>query len=404
MHKDAPTKSGRHFYAVELSNENTTYTLGLQELADGHAETYAKTTDGMISDINDVCTDNPNLNIMSKIKNFMTDRSATEEKTNRILMEPSNNNTINSFKCSVHPLIQFWDVCDKNIKEIEKGENFKLRDCDKNRKDTYINFIEFCFKTFLKMGQETQQCQMEKGNKMWVCSTCYKENSVANGNCSECHKERPQSRNSKVDGYKLQRRDRTDHGGGIATFMRADIPARRRLDIECKTLENIVYEITLDKTKWLIYAIYRPPSMANNIFYDSINILLDKGSKFIENYMVIGDLNYDFMVKSKSQILEDICDIFDLSNIVKKPTCYMKGYEPSLVDVILTNRTTLCFKTLNFNTGVSDCHHMISTFIKGHTPNCVNSKTQYRSFKSFNVDNYINDLDNINFYMIQMNV
>ncbi|CAG2204886.1 unnamed protein product [Mytilus edulis] len=148
MHRDATTKSGRHFYAVELSNANTTYTLGLQELADGRAETYAKTTDDMISDINDVCTDNPNLNIMSKIKNFMTDRSATEEKTNRILMEPSNNNTINSFKCSVHPLIQFWDVCDKNIKEIEKGENFKLRDFDKNRKDTYINFIEFCFKTF----------------------------------------------------------------------------------------------------------------------------------------------------------------------------------------------------------------------------------------------------------------
>ncbi|CAG2200718.1 unnamed protein product [Mytilus edulis] len=64
MHRDATTKSGRHFYAVELSNANTTYTLGLQELADGRAETYAKTTDDMISDINDVCTDNPNLNIM----------------------------------------------------------------------------------------------------------------------------------------------------------------------------------------------------------------------------------------------------------------------------------------------------------------------------------------------------
>jgi hypothetical protein len=48
--------------------------------------------------------------------------------------------------------------------------------------------------------------------------------------------------------------------------MRADIPARRRFDIECKTLENIVYEVTLDTTKWLIYAIYRPPSMANDIF------------------------------------------------------------------------------------------------------------------------------------------
>ena len=51
----------------------------------------------------------------------------------------------------------------------------------------------------------------------------------------------------------------------------------------------------------------------------------------------------------------------------------------------------LCFKTLNFDTGVS----MILTFIKGNTPNCVNSKTQYRSFKDFDVNKYISDLDNM---------
>ena len=83
--------------------------------------------------------------------------------------------------------------------------------------------------------------------------------------------------------------------------MRADIPARRRFDIEC-TLENIVYEVTLDKTKWLIYASYRPPSMANDFFTNHMNILLDKGSKFIENYMVIGDLNYDLLTPDKSQV------------------------------------------------------------------------------------------------------
>jgi hypothetical protein len=104
--------------------------------------------------------------------------------------------------------------------------------------------------------------------------------------------------------------------------------------------------------------------------------------------MVIGDLNYDILTPDKSQVLDDLCDIFDLTNIVKNPTCFMKGYEPSLVDVILTNKNNLCFKTLNFNTGVSDCHHMISSFIKGNTPNCVNSKIQYRSFK----DSYINHL------------
>jgi hypothetical protein len=34
-----------------------------------------------------------------------------------------------------------------------------------------------------------------------------------------------------------------------------------------------------------------------------MNIVLDKGSKFIENYMVIGDLNYDILTPDKSQVL-----------------------------------------------------------------------------------------------------
>jgi hypothetical protein len=46
-----------------------------------------------------------------------------------------------------------------------------------------------------------------------------------------------------------------------------------------------------------------------------MNILLDKGSKFIENYMVIGDLNYDILAPEKLQVLDDLCDIFDLTNM-----------------------------------------------------------------------------------------
>jgi hypothetical protein len=46
--------------------------------------------------------------------------------------------------------------------------------------------------------------------------------------------------------------------------------------------------------------------LANDIFTNHMNILLDKGSKFIENYMVIGDLNYDILTPDKSQVLDDI--------------------------------------------------------------------------------------------------
>ena len=61
----------------------------------------------------------------------------------------------------------------------------------------------------------------------------------------------------------------------------------------------------------------------------------------------------------------------------------MKGYDSSLVDVKLTNRSDKCFKTLTFNIGISDYHHMISTctLIKGKTPIFGNVKLQNRCFK-----------------------
>lgn len=51
--------------------------------------------------------------------------------------------------------------------------------------------------------------------------------------------------------------------------------------------------------------------------------------------MVIGDVNYDIMIPEKSGALDDLCDIFDLTNMVSNPTCFMKGFKPSLVDLYL---------------------------------------------------------------------
>ena len=53
----------------------------------------------------------------------------------------------------------------------------------------------------------------------------------------------------EISGYKLERRDRDAHGGGLAAFIKSDIPARRRKDLESKSLENITYEVILNKSK-----------------------------------------------------------------------------------------------------------------------------------------------------------
>jgi hypothetical protein len=65
-----------------------------------------------------------------------------------------------------------------------------------------------------------------------------------------------------------------------------------------------------------------------------------------------------FYVKIRGQLFFDLMELFDLCNLIKEPTCFMKNCKNSLLDVILTNSKSLCFKTLNFTTGISDqyCH------------------------------------------------
>jgi hypothetical protein len=47
--------------------------------------------------------------------------------------------------------------------------------------------------------------------------------------------------------------------------------------------------------------------------------------------MVLGDLNFDYLHAEKGNALKNVCDIFDLTNLIKNPTCFC---------------TSLCFKNI----------------------------------------------------------
>jgi hypothetical protein len=53
------------------------------------------------------------------------------------------------------------------------------------------------------------------------------------------------------------------------------------------------------------------------------------------------------MSDQKSTPLTNVCDICDLENIVKCATCFTKGEDPTLIDVILTNRKSLLQNVMN---------------------------------------------------------
>ena len=156
MHRDATTKKGHHFYGVELSNGTETYTVGLREVADGKSDTYTAYTKEILKDLNTSTgsseIDNGN-NILSKVNKIMTDRSSTEVKVNKNLSKDifdMTNSLPNSFKCAVHPLLQFREVCEKELIRIE---NDSLSGCEKGTSETKtVNLIKFVANFFYKDG------------------------------------------------------------------------------------------------------------------------------------------------------------------------------------------------------------------------------------------------------------
>ena len=59
----------------------------------------------------------------------------------------------------------------------------------------------------------------------------------------------------------------------------------------------------------------------------------------------------------------------------------MKNCSPSLVDVILTNKSHYCFNPIKFGCGISEWHNMIGVLVKGSAPKVEKQKINYRSYK-----------------------
>ena len=153
--RDATTKKGRHYYAVQLSNENKQiFTVGVKEVKDGKASTYVQCTKSVFSDIentNSVSNQNTENEILQKVTCFMTDRSATEGKVNKILSEEiSSADNIHFFKCGVHPILQFSEVCVKQLHELESKIDTNIK--TDNKESITHCLLRFMSKLFYKDG------------------------------------------------------------------------------------------------------------------------------------------------------------------------------------------------------------------------------------------------------------
>ena len=117
-----------------------------------------------------------------------------------------------------------------------------------------------------------------------------------------------------------------------------------------------------------------------------------------DNIILMGDFNID--IKKENSIaydkLEEFCDTFNLTNLLKSETCFMNNHK-SAIDLILTNKPRSFQITNVTETGVSDCHKLITTFMKSYIFRLKPKNVHYRSYKNFNEEKFLSDVKEANF-------
>ena len=98
------------------------------------------------------------------------------------------------------------------------------------------------------------------------------------------------------------------------------------------------------------------------------------------DFILPGDLSFNMLNGPKCERMKGVCDIFDLSNIVKDPTCVTSRKKLSLLDIILVNHASFIGKTFNFNCGLGDVHNLIGFQLNIDVPS---NKPNWRNYGSF---------------------
>ena len=174
-----------------------------------------------------------------------------------------------------------------------------------------------------------------------------------------------------VEHFSLYRSDRNAHGGGILCYIKSNIPHRIRNDcaLNANGVENITLQLKLTSENMFISCMYRPPKVHVSHLITSLEHVCEKCICDGSSLYIIGDLNVDMMTKSNA--LADTLDVFNLRNVVRKPTCFKNVLNPSLLDVILTNTPRRLTSVLNVSLGISDFHNFICVQQK-----CANLKNK----------------------------
>ena len=110
--------------------------------------------------------------------------------------------------------------------------------------------------------------------------------------------------------------------------------------------------------------------------------------------IIIGDLNCDLLSeKPESKALNDFCTMFNLSQMISKPTRVTRD-SSSLLDVILTTNPHQVIQTTILQNSISD-HFTISALLRLKAPKPHRSRILTRTYKNYDSEKFSEDISKV---------
>jgi exonuclease III len=199
-----------------------------------------------------------------------------------------------------------------------------------------------------------------------------------------------------IENFKMFRKDRDAHGGGLVIYIKDDLHCIERIDLENSSVESLWLEVKQSNSKsFLLSYVYRPPSSRVQWLEDFTNMIVNSPLDEKE-CIVMGDFNFDLInLDSSSKSWLEVMESVRFSQLVQTPTRVTKT-STTLIDHAFSNTpsnvscVTVPFYAISDHYPVCLTRKISSNYNKGP----VHKTITYRSMKNFDETNFLTDLSN----------
>ena len=138
--------------------------------------------------------------------------------------------------------------------------------------------------------------------------------------------------------------------------------------------------MNLRKIKWFGICFYNSYKNYISNHLENLSKVLNRNLSQYERFLCIGDFNSEITEFA----MKNVCDIYDLKNLVNVSTCYKNPFTRSCIDLFLTNCSRNFQDTHVIESGFSCLHKMNATVLKIFYNKQKHETVFFRNYKKFN--------------------